>query len=166
MGEIAAVTDPVRASEHLRRAAALATTVGSRLVSGLAEVSLAGLHSRHGDAATALGYFRQVIPQWRQAGAWTPQWVTIRTLIDLLTRVGACRDAATLYGAATSATTGAPPYGADADRMREIAARLQDTLTATGFRACAAQGERLDAHQVIDLALDAIARATAAAAPA
>jgi hypothetical protein len=50
--------------------------------------------------------------------------------------------------------------------MREIAARLQDTLTATGFRACAAQGERLDAHQVIDLALDAIARATAAAAPA
>jgi predicted ATPase/DNA-binding SARP family transcriptional activator len=166
MGEIAAVTDPVRASEHLRRAAALATTVGSRLVSGLAEVSLAGLHARHGDAATALGYFRQVIPQWRQAGAWTPQWVTIRTLIDLLTRVGACRDAATLYGAATSATTGAPPYGADADRMREIAARLQDTLTATGFRACAAQGERLDAHQVIDLALDAIARATAAAAPA
>jgi predicted ATPase/DNA-binding SARP family transcriptional activator len=165
-GEIAAVTDPVRASEHLRRAAALATTAGSRLVSGLAEVSLAGLYARHGDAATALGYFRQVIPQWRQAGAWTPQWVTIRTLIDLLTRVGACRDAATLYGAATSATTGAPPYGADADRMREIAARLQDTLTATGFRACAAQGERLDAHQVIDLALDAIARATAAAAPA
>jgi NAD(P)-dependent dehydrogenase (short-subunit alcohol dehydrogenase family) len=69
--------------------------VGSRLVAGLAEVSLAGLHARHGDAATALGYFQQVIPQWRQAGAWTPQWVTIRTLIDLLTRVGACRDAVT-----------------------------------------------------------------------
>jgi predicted ATPase/DNA-binding SARP family transcriptional activator len=166
MGEIAAVADPMQATEHMQRAAALSTTVGSRLVAGLAEVSLAGLHARHGDAATALGYFQQVIPQWRQAGAWTPQWVTIRTLIDLLTRVGACRDAATLYGAATSATTGAPPYGADADRMHKIAARLRDTLTATEFRACTEQGKRLDSHQVIDLALDAIARATTAAARA
>lgn len=134
------------------------------MIAGLAEVCLAGLHARHGDAATALGYFQQVIPQWRQAGAWTPQWVTIRTLIDLLTRVGACRDAATLYGAAASATTGAPPYGADADRLREIAARLRDSLTVTEFRACTEQGKRLDSHQVIDLALDAIARATTAAA--
>ena len=59
------------------------------------------------------------------------------TLIDLLTRVGACDDAATLYGAAVSASSGAPPYGADADLMRQTAA------------------------QVIDLALDAIARAAA-----
>jgi hypothetical protein len=166
MGEIAAITDPAQATEHLRGAAALATTAGSCLVAGLAEVTLAGLHARHGDAATALGYFQQVIPQWRQAGAWTPQWVTIRTLIDLLTRVGACRDAATLYGAATSATTGAPPYGADADRMHKIAARLRDSLTVTEFRACTEQGKRLDSHQVIDLALDAIARAATAAGPA
>jgi predicted ATPase/DNA-binding SARP family transcriptional activator len=166
MGEIAAITDPGQATEHLQRAAALAGTVGSRLVAGLAEVSLAGLHARHGDAATALGYFRQVIPQWRQAGAWTPQWVTIRTLIDLLIRVGACHDAATLYGAATSATTGAPPYGADADRMHKIAARLRDTLSAAEFRACVERGERLDSHQVIDLALDAIARAATPATSA
>jgi tetratricopeptide (TPR) repeat protein len=159
MGEIATTTDPRQATEHLQRANALATTVGSRLVAGFAEVSLAGLHARHGDAATALGYFQKVIPQWRQAGAWTPQWITIRTLIDLLTRVGACRDAATLYGATTSATTGAAPYGADADRLRKIAARLRDTLTAAEFRACAEEGERLDSSQVIDLALDAVARA-------
>ena len=118
------------------------------------------MHARHGDPATALRYYQLVIPQWRQAGAWTPQWVTIRTLIDLLTRVGACRYAATLYGAATAATTGAPPYGADADRLRRSAARLRDKLTATEFRTCAEEGERLDSHRVIDLALDAIARAT------
>ena len=165
-GEIAAITDPGQATEHLRRAAVLGSTVGSRLVAGLAEVSLAGLHARYGDAAAALGYFRQGIPQWRQAGAWTPQWVTIRTLIGLLTRVGACHDAATLYGAVTSATTGPPPYGADADRMHEVAARLRDTLTAAEFQACTERGGRLDSHQVIDLALDAIARATTATAPA
>jgi tetratricopeptide (TPR) repeat protein len=165
-GEIAATTDPGPATEHLQRAAELATSVGNRLVAGLAEVSLAGLHARYGDAATALGYFQQVIPQWRQAGAWTPQWVTIRTLIDLLTRVGACRDAATLYGAATSATTGAPPYGADADRMHTVAAQLREALTGTEFRVCTERGERLDSHQVIDLALDAIARAAATASSA
>jgi hypothetical protein len=152
--------------EHLQRAAELATSVGNRLVAGLAEVSLGGLHARYGDAATALGYFQQVIRQWRQAGAWTPQWVTIRTLIDLLTRVGACRDAATLYGAATSATTGAPPYGADAHRMHTVAAQLREALTGTQFRACTERGERLDSHQVIDLALDAIAWAATTASSA
>ena len=161
VGEITAPTDPGRARQHLERAVALAATASNRMVTGLAEVSLATLHARRGDAATALGYYQRVIPQWQQAGAWTPQWVTIRTLIDLLTRVGAYRDAALLYGAVASATTGAPPYGADADRLRRTADRLRDTLTADEFRACTEEGERLESHQVIDVALEAIARAAA-----
>ena len=163
IGEITATTNPSQARHHLQRAVELAAPAGSRLIAGLADVSLAALHARHGDPATAFTYYQRVIPQWRQTGAWTPQWITIRTLIDLLTRVGACRDAATLYGAVTSATTGAPPYGADADRLRLSAARLRDDLTAAGFRTCTEEGERLDSHQVIDLALDAIARAAAKA---
>jgi len=163
MGEITATTNPGQARQHLQRAIELAAPAGSRLVAALAEVSLATLHARHGDPATALTYYQRVIPQWRQAGAWTPQWITIRTLIDLLTRVGAYRDAACLYGAVTSATTGAPPYGADADRLRQSAARVQDHLTAAEFLSCTGEGERLDGHQVIDLALDAIDRAAAKA---
>jgi predicted ATPase/DNA-binding SARP family transcriptional activator len=163
MGEITAATDPGQAPHHLQRAVDLAVPAGSRLVTGLAEVSLAALHARHGDPATALRYCQRVIPQWRQAGAWTPQWVTIRTLIDLLTRVGARRDAAILYGAAASATTGAPPYGTDAGRLRRSAARLRDQLTAAEFRACTEEGGRLGSEQLIDLALDAIARAAAKA---
>jgi predicted ATPase/DNA-binding SARP family transcriptional activator len=161
MGEITAGSDPGLARPHLLRAVGLAGPAGNRLVAGLAEVCLAALHARHGDPAAALRYYEQVIPQWRQAGAWTPQWVTIRTLIDVLARVGACRDAAVLYGAASAATTGAPPYGADADRLRRSAARLRDQLTAAEFRACTEEGGRLDGHQVIDLALDAIARTAA-----
>ena len=87
--------------------------------------------------------------------------VTIRTLIDLLTRVDAWHDAATLYGATASASSGAPPYGADADLLRQTAARLRDHLTGTEFRSCTDQGEQLDGAQVIDLALEAIARAAA-----
>jgi len=68
-----------------------------------------------------------------------------------------------LYGALTSASTGAPPYGADADRLRRSAAQLQDHLTAAELRTCMEEGERLDGHQVIDLALEAIDRAAARA---
>ena len=161
LGEITATTDPDQARQYLQRAVELAEPAGSRLVAGFAEVSLATLHARHGDPATALRYYRQVISQWRQAGTWTPLWVTLRTLIDLLTRVGACHDAATLYGAAASATTGAPPYGADAGLVRQTAARLRDHLTGTEFRSCIEKGEQLDGAQVIDFALEAITRAAA-----
>jgi hypothetical protein len=50
--------------------------------------------------------------------------------------------------------------------MHTIAAQLRDSLTVAELRACTEPGKRLDSHQVIDLALDAIARATTAAAPA
>ena len=161
LGEITATTDPGQARQYLQRAVELAEPAGSRLVAGFAEVSLATLHARHGEPATALRYYHQVISKWRQAGTWTPLWVTLRTLIDLLTRVGACDDAATLYGAAASASSGAPPYGADADLLRQTAALLRDHLTDTEFRSCIDKGEQLDGAQVIDLALDAIARAAA-----
>ena len=161
LGEITAATDPGQARQYLQRAVELAKPAGSRLVAGFAEVSLATLHARHGEPGTALRYYHQVISQWRQAGTWTPLWVTIRTLIDLLTRVGACHDAATLYGAAASASSGAPPYGADADLLRQTAALLRDHLTDTEFRSCIDRGEQLDGAQVIDLALEAIARAEA-----
>jgi hypothetical protein len=163
LGEITATTDPGQARQHLQRAVELARPAGSRLVAGFAEVSLATLHARHDEPATALRYYHQVISQWRQAGTWTPLWVTIRTLIDLLTRVGACHDAATLYGAAASASSGAPPYGADADRLRQTAALLRDHLTDTEFRSCINKGEQLDGAQVTDLALEAIGRAAAKA---
>jgi len=161
LGEITAATDPGQATQHLRRAVELAEPVGCRLVAALAQVSLATLHARHGEPSAALRYYRQVITQWRQAGAWTPQWVTVRTLVDLLARLGAWPDAATLYGAAASASSGAPPYGADADRLRQTAALLRGHLTDTEFRRCTDRGGQLDGAQAIDLALEAIARAAA-----
>ena len=88
-------------------------------------------------------------------------WVTIRTLVELLTRAGACHDAAILYGAVTSASNGAPPFGSDADRLRQSAALLRQHLTDTEFRFRAEKGEQMDGSQVIHFALEAIARAAA-----
>jgi hypothetical protein len=88
-----------------------------------------------------------------------PLWVTLRTLVDLLARADAWDDAATLYGAVTSASSGAPPFGTDADRLRQSAALLRQHLTDTGFRFHAGKGEHMDGGQVIQFALEAIARA-------
>jgi predicted ATPase len=158
-GEIAAGSRPAQARRHLQQAVALATSAGSRFVGGLSRVSLATLDARHGDTAVALAHYERAIREWQQAGAWTPLWVTLRTLVDLLARAGAWADAAALYGAVTAASSGAPPFGADADRLRQSAALLGQHLTGTDFRFHAGNGEQMDGGQVIEFALKAIARA-------
>ena len=98
------------------------------------------------------------IRESQQAGAWTPLWVTIRTLVELLARAGAWHDAATLYGAVTSASSGAPPFGADADRLRQRRRCCASTSPAPNS-AFSRTGEQMDGGQVIQFALQAIARA-------
>jgi tetratricopeptide (TPR) repeat protein len=160
-GEIAADTSPGQARHHLQRAVTLATSAGSRFVAGIARVSLAALDARHGDPAVAFSYYERAIREWRQAGAWTPLWVTLRTLVELLARGGAWHDAAVLYGAVTSASTGAPPFGADADRLRRSAALLRQHLADAEFASSVEDGARMDDNQVIQFALEAIDRAAA-----
>jgi predicted ATPase len=160
-GEIAIGTSPGQARHHLQQAVALATSAGSRFVDGLSRVALATLDARHGDTTVALGHYEQAIREWQQTGAWTPLWVTIRTLVELLTRAGAHHDAAILYGAVTSSGTGAPPFGADADRLRQSTALLHRHLTSTEFGLCVGRGEQMDGSQVIHFALEAITRAAA-----
>jgi len=67
----------------------LAASAGSRFVGGLSRVSLATLDARHGDTTVALAHYERAIREWQQAGAWTPLWVTLRTLVKLLARAGA-----------------------------------------------------------------------------
>jgi tetratricopeptide (TPR) repeat protein len=160
-GEIAADTSPDQARHHLQRAVTLATSAGSRFVAGIARVSLAALDARHGDPVIAFSYYARAIREWRQAGAWTPLWVTLRTLVEFLARGGAWHDAAVLYGAVTSASTGAPPFGADADRLRRSAALLRQHLADAEFSSSVEDGERMDDNHVIQFALEAIGRAAA-----
>ena len=55
LGEITAATDPGQARQHLEQAVELAEPAASRLIAGFAQVSLATLHARHGEPATAFG---------------------------------------------------------------------------------------------------------------
>jgi tetratricopeptide (TPR) repeat protein len=153
--------DFLDARHHPQQAVALAKSAGSRFVDGLSRVALATLDARHGDTTVALGHYEQAIREWQQAGAWTPLWVTTRTLVELLTRAGVHHDAAVLYGAVTSSGSGAPPFGADADRLRQSTALLHQHLSDTDFGLCVERGEQMDGSQVIHFALEAITRAAA-----
>ena len=159
MGEISASTDMAASEHHLRLAVALGESVESRFVVGWAEVTLATLRARQGDAGAALRYYESVIGEWQRVGAWTPQWVTLRSLLDLLVRLGAFRDAGILYGAAEAAQTGARPFGTDEAMLREAAAHLRAELGEDTFRRVAGQGAELTEDEIIGVALDAVRRA-------
>lgn len=159
VGEITSPFDPGTAEDDLRRAVALAEAVGSRLVVGIARLVLATLHARHRDAATALRHYEGVIVEWERAGAWTSQWVTLRTLVDLLSKVGATRDAAVLLGAVTSARTGAPAFGSDQELLRETEQRLRSNLGDAEVERRMDAGRRLGEDEVATFALEATRRA-------
>ena len=157
-GEILAADEPHTAELHLLEAIGLAESVDSRFVVGLAEVALAASKVRQQDVATALDYYQSAIEGWQRAGAWTPLWVTLRTVIALLARVGASREAALLYGAALSAHAGVPPFGVDAATMRDTGARLRSELGEDAFGGYLREGSTLADDDVIALALDALRR--------
>lgn len=158
--EILIASDPDQAERLLNEALALAEPAGARLVASVAQVTLATLYSRHHhDPKTALVYYRDAIDEWHRAGLWTSQWVTLRTLVELLARVGRLRDAATLYGAVMTATTGAPAYGADRERLSSAGAELRAQLGDAGFDEAVAEGERLEADAAVALAQNIVRRA-------
>ena len=133
--------------------------MGSTFVVGLARVALATRKARQDDAAAALGYYEAVIVEWERAGAWTSQWVTLRTLVDLLVRVGAFDDAGVLYGAVGAPRTGARPFGADEATLQEAAGRLRAQVGEDAFRRLADEGAALTENEVVGAALDAVRRA-------
>jgi len=160
VGEILAREEPGTAEAHLRQAIELATVADARFVVGLAEVALAASRVHQQDLATALAYCESAIHRWHRASAWTPLWVTLRTVIPLLIRTGASEDAVMLYGAAESPRTGLPPFGADAATMREAAEQLRSEFGREEFLRQVEAGRAMTEDDVIRLALDALTRAT------
>jgi predicted ATPase/DNA-binding SARP family transcriptional activator len=154
------VIGEVESSERdLRRAIEVAALAGSHFVSGIAEVSLASLTARDRDPGGALDHYDRAIRGWEQVGAWTPQWVTLRTLARLLAELDLTGDAAILYGAAATDRTGSPAYGSDAVMLRELATSLRSRLGEPEFNARAGEGAALADEEVAGLALEAILRA-------
>jgi hypothetical protein len=69
------------------------------------------------------------------------------------------RDAAILYGVATTDRTGSPAYGSDAVMLRELAASLRSRLGNLEFNARVEEGAALADEDAVTAALDAVQRA-------
>ena len=126
---------------------------------GLAEVALAASRTRQQDVPTALVYCESAVRRWHAAGAWAPLWITLRTVIVLLMRVGATDDAAVVYGASEAPSdTRVAPYGADARMLRKAAEELQDQLGDEEYARLLDAGRAMASEDAVQFALEALAR--------
>ncbi len=160
MGETLAREQPHAAETHLRQAIEHAAVADTRFVAGLAEVALAASRSRQQDIPAALTHCQSAITRWHLAGAWTPLWVTIRTVIALLVRAAALEDATVLLAAAQSARTGAPSFGVDAATMQNAAEQLRSALGDDTFERYLASGRSMSEEEAQQFAVEALERAS------
>ncbi len=154
-GETLLDRDPIAARSHLEESVAAARRIEGRAAEGVAMVSLASLHARLGDEQRAMELFADVVGHWRRLGDWTHQLTTLRNLVDLLVRVGADEPAAVLYGAVRDAAP--PSFGAEAERLDDAWAQLEERLGSETAADLADRGRQLRSPEVVDRALTILA---------
>ena len=152
-GESLLELDPLRALGPIGEALGFAEAADNVFMKGLALVSNTSLRGRHGDARLALQLFEDAIVYWRRGGRWTPQWITLRNLVELLARLGAHESSAVLLGACAAATASPPSYGPEADRLKVVVDTLVSSLGEEPFGEAKARGERLSDEEVVSFAL-------------
>ncbi|MCA1844144.1 MAG: hypothetical protein LC792_13360, partial [Actinobacteria bacterium] len=157
-GEVRLDSDPAAAGVFLERSVAEAEALGKRgrFLWGVASLSAVSLQARTGDPHAALGRYPALIEHWHQAGAWTQQWVTFRTLIEVLTRSGHATPAAVLHGALGASPTASPLAGTDASRMAAVLEQLQTQLGADEFAAATARGVALGDAGAVAFAVETL----------
>ena len=155
--------DPSRALRLLDEASTFARAVGNRYLDGVASISAASVQARHGNPLQALRQFRDVLTMWHDAAGWTQLWMAMRSVIDLLSRVGADEDAATLYGAVEASPTATPVFGDDAERLRSALRISTERLGAEHVAAAVHRGAALGDDGAVNAATAAIDAATTAA---
>ena len=156
-GEIRLETDPQRALELLDEAVIAANEVGERMVAGVAAVSSLTLRSRLGLLGSDLSGYGDLLEHWRHVGAWTPQWTTLRNLIEVLARRGEEVVAARLFGASEISTRASRSYGVEAQRLERTADTLRWRL-GERFEAEVETGRQLGDEAALALALEVVRR--------
>ena len=152
-GEILVESAPSEAVPNLRRSLELARLAGNRFITGIAGLSALSCAARLGNPASVLSDYTELIDHWHRAGAWTQLWITIRTLIEALTRLGHDAAATVLDGALTASRSASPVAGTDAARLAEALATLRTRLGPQQFARLHAQGASLDDEEAVARAL-------------
>jgi predicted ATPase/DNA-binding SARP family transcriptional activator len=152
-GEVRLEHAPHEALAYLRTSAAAARRLGSRLLIGVAGLSAASCEARIGAPDQALPQYAQLIEHWRHDGAWNMQWATLRTLIELLVRLGRHADAVVLHGAMRASATAPPLVGVDTVRIAEAINAARRGLGHERFEALTAEGTGLSDEEAVAFAM-------------
>ncbi len=152
-GERCAERDPAAAMVHLTAAVTLAEQVDDRFLAGVATHTQMTTAARAEDAGDAVSSFAALLDQWNGSGAWTQLWLTMRALIEALSRNGHHREAAVLLGAHATSRRAPPVFGADAARLDGVVIEARRAL-GDAFDAAWAHGAALDDDAAIALAIE------------
>lgn len=120
-------SDADRAVALLVDAITIAMDARAMFVANLARLTLATLTSRRGDPLAALGHYPVVLQEWRRAGHWAQQWISLRTLVPALALAGAAGQAAAILGG-LQAHGQAVSWGADGSELRNANELLERQL--------------------------------------
>jgi predicted ATPase/DNA-binding SARP family transcriptional activator len=108
LGLVLKKSEPQRALALFDEAADLAASVQNFWWHGIALMEAAATRAVHGDPATAATLFIEVIDHWDRVGDWSQQWLNLRYVTRLLSRLGADEDAIVLHGALRGAGRQSP----------------------------------------------------------
>jgi predicted ATPase/DNA-binding SARP family transcriptional activator len=97
LGLVLKKSEPDRALALFDEATELAAAVRNLWWQGIATMEAAATRAVHGDPVVAAAELHQTIDHWDRIGDSTQQWLNLRYVIRLLTRVGADSDAVTLH---------------------------------------------------------------------
>jgi predicted ATPase len=151
--------EPSRAQPHLELATTIAEAYGAPFIMGVSGASLASIEARQGDPDVAARRFVRLLEHWRRSGEWSVLWTMIRSVSELLVRLGADREAAVLSGAVLASRTAAEAYGDDARRLEELTAELRQRLGARAFDQARAEGAAQSDDATVLFAEAALSRA-------
>ena len=159
-GEAILTSDPEQARMYLGRSLELAEALGIHFIGGIAGASAASLDARHGDPLAAARAFRRLLDHLRRAGVWAIQLTMLRTIAELLAKLGDQPNAAVLYGAVTAPGGVAAVFGEDADRLDRLKSSLSADLGAAELEQAIERGRQLDNDEIVELAAGALDRWT------
>jgi predicted ATPase/DNA-binding SARP family transcriptional activator len=142
LGEVLAPSDADGAEAALRRAVALEREIGGRFLAGVAGVTLVSLAVRRDDPRVAAAATIELLDDWLALDAPTQLVIALRTVAELLHRLGRPADAAVLVGAVTAPGV-APVSGGDAERLRALRVDLGVALGADRCDHAVAAGHSL-----------------------
>ncbi len=151
-------TNPIEATEHLRRAVDLARDAGNRWIEAFALTEVLWLRAREGEPREALGRYTDVIELWYRGGDWANQWLSLRHVFGILLQLRAHLGAATLHGALTAAgaSYALPFEAADAEHLSALVDDLRQRLGASSFASAVRRGATLTDGGIIEFVREQI----------